>query len=142
MQAQLAERAKELQIDDHVHFIGNQNQQALAQLNAHAAVVLSPLTGRALSEAALGAAAIVAYDLDWQRDLIESGKTGELVPFRRPDLLGAAAIRLLEYPQYAASMGAAVRARALTILDPESLNEHERQEYAKVMRMFRRGGTA
>jgi hypothetical protein len=39
-------------------------------------------------------------------------------------------------------MGAAVRARALAILDPESLNEHERQEYSKVMREFRRGGAA
>jgi glycosyltransferase involved in cell wall biosynthesis len=81
MRNQLAAEAAALGLADHVHFIGNQNQRSLAQLNAHAAAVLSPLTGRALSESALGAAPIVAYDLDWQGDLIHTGETGELFPW-------------------------------------------------------------
>lgn len=133
MQAMLALRAAELGISDRVRFIGNQNQRALAQLNAHAAAVISPLTGRALSEAALAAAPIVAYDLDWQRDLVETGETGELVPFRRPDLLAQSAVRLLNHPSYARRMGMAARQRALDMLDPRRLNDHERREYARLL---------
>lgn len=136
MRPKLVARAKQLRIGEHVRFIGNQNQEALAQLNAHAAAVLSPLTGRALSESALGAAPIVAYDLDWQSDLIETGVTGELVRFRRPDLLASSTIKFLSDRAYAIRMGVAARERALKMLDPERLNAHERQEYAKLLREF------
>jgi glycosyltransferase involved in cell wall biosynthesis len=133
MRAKLAEQAAALGVAEHVQFIGNQNQKALAQLNAHAGAVLSPLTGRALSESALGAAPIVAYDLDWQGDLIRTGETGELVPFRQPDAMAEGAIRLLRDREYARRMGQGARARALQILDPDALNEHERQEYRKLL---------
>lgn len=133
LRLQLLNRARALSLDAHVRFIGNQNQMALAQLNANAAAVLSPLTGRALSEAALAAAPIVAYDLDWQGDLIQTGTTGELVPFREPELLAAAAIKLLRDSEYAARVGRAARQRALELLDPARLNEHERTEYAKLL---------
>jgi glycosyltransferase involved in cell wall biosynthesis len=136
---QLAAEAAALGLADHVHFIGNQNQRSLAQLNAHAAAVLSPLTGRALSESALGAAPIVAYDLDWQGDLIRTGESGELVPFRHPELMAESAIKLLRDRNYARRMGQGARARALEMLDPATLNEHERQEYAKLL--ARRNGT-
>ena len=133
MQAHIEEKAKGLGVERRVRFIGNQNQAALAQLNANAAAVLSPLTGRALSESALGAAPIVAYDLDWQGDLIQTGITGELVPFRRPDLMAESTIRLVRDPDYARRMGRAARAKALEMLDPQALNEHERQQYAKLL---------
>jgi glycosyltransferase involved in cell wall biosynthesis len=138
MQPELDARAKALGLSGNVHFIGNQNQRALAQLNAHAAVVLSPLTGRALSESALGAAPIVAYDLDWQSDLIQTGITGELVQFRRADLLASSAIKLLRDRSYAQRMGDAARKCALEMLDPRRLNAHERQEYAKLLGNFGR----
>lgn len=133
----LEEQARTMGISDRVHFIGNQNQSALAQLNAHAAAVVSPLTGRALSESALGGAPIVAYDLDWQGQLIETGKTGELVPYREIDLLGAGLIRLLADPEYAGAMGRAVRERALDMLDPRRLNDHERAQYTRLMSLAR-----
>jgi glycosyltransferase involved in cell wall biosynthesis len=130
---QLTSEATALGVHDHVRFIGNQNQHALAQLNAHAGAVLSALTGRALSESALGAAPIVAYDLDWQGDLIRTGETGELVPFRHPDLMAESTIKLLRDRKYAKRVGQGARARALEMLDPAALNEHERQEYAKLL---------
>jgi glycosyltransferase involved in cell wall biosynthesis len=142
MQPQLAQRAKALGLDSYVRFVGNQNQSALAQLNAHSAAVLSPLTGRALSESALGGAPIVAYDLDWQGDLIQTGETGELVPFRRPDLMAESTIKLLSDATYAKRMGRAVREKALEMLDPQALNEHEREEYAKLLERFYSGHRA
>ena len=133
MRAELEALSASLGISDAVVFAGNQDQSSLAQLNAHAAVVLSPLTGRALSESALGGAPIAAYDLDWQSDLIETGKTGELVPFREPEAMAKSAVRFLADRDYALAMGRAVRERALEMLDPERLNQHERDEYSKLL---------
>lgn len=120
-------------VSDRVIFVGNQNQTQLAQLIPNAAVVLSPLTGRSLTEAAFGAAPIAAYDLDWQGDLIETGVTGELVPFREIERFVDSAARLLEDPDYAAAMGRAVRQRALEMLSPDRLNAHEREQYTALL---------
>lgn len=127
-----------LSVGDRIVFGGNQNQKSLSQLNAHTACVISPLTGRALSEAALGGAPIAAYDLDWQSDLVETGKTGELVLFRDVEAFGAAVCRLLEDRDYAKSMGEGARERAREMLDPAALDDHERAEYTKLMMRFAR----
>jgi glycosyltransferase involved in cell wall biosynthesis len=95
--------------------------------------VLSPLTGRALSESALAAAPIAAYDLDWQGDLIQTGVTGELVPFREPDQMAVSVARFLRDPAYARAMGRAVREHALAMLDPARLNQHERDQYSRLL---------
>jgi len=133
MKAELADIARDAGITDHVVFGGNQNQRSLAQLNAHCACVISPLTGRALSEAALGGAPIAAYDLDWQSDLVETGVTGELVPFRDRDGLAQAVARLLSDADYARKVGKAARERARDMLDPERLDAHERAEYTRLL---------
>jgi glycosyltransferase involved in cell wall biosynthesis len=122
-----------LGVGERIVFGGNQNQKSLAQLNAHTACVISPLTGRALSEAALGGAPIVAYDLDWQSDLVETGKTGELVPFRDVEALGASVRKMLADRAYAKAMGQGARERAREMLDPELLDAHERVEYTKLL---------
>ena len=136
MRGALQALGDELGVGDRIVFGGNQNQKSLSQLNAHTACVISPLTGRALSEAALGGAPIAAYDLDWQSDLVETGKTGELVPFRDVDAFCAAVCRLLGDRDYAKAMGYAARERAREMLDPEVLNDHERAEYTKLIKRF------
>ena len=125
--------AEELGVREHVAFCGNRSQDWLAQMFPRAAAVVSPITGRALSEAAFGEAPIVAYDLDWQSELIETGKTGELVPARDVRSAADATARLLADPAYARRLGAAARERAFEMLDPERLDEHERSEYRKLL---------
>lgn len=132
MKAELQALADSLGVGDRVVFGGNQDQKALAQLNAHCALVISPLTGRALSESALGGAPIVAYDLDWQGDLVRDGETGALVPFRDVAALGKAAIAMFDDPAKARELGAAARERALAMLDPVALDAHERETYARL----------
>jgi glycosyltransferase involved in cell wall biosynthesis len=114
-------------------FPGNLTQGQLAALYPAAAVVVSPHTGRALTEAALGGAAVVAYDVDWQAELIDSGVTGLLVPHGDVDAMTAAVARLLGDPKLAADLGERLRSRALEMFDPEHLDEHERQEYRKLL---------
>ncbi len=142
MREELQALADGLGVGDRLIFAGNLDQKTLAQLNPNAAAVVSPLTGRALSEAALGGAPIAAYDLDWQGDLVRTGETGELVPFREVEALAAATGKLVRDRNYAARMGRAVRQRALAILNPAELNEHERQEYTKLLARFAQSGAA
>jgi glycosyltransferase involved in cell wall biosynthesis len=133
MRETLARQADELGIADHVIFAGNLDQGTLAQLFPVTAAVVSPHTGRALSEAALGAAPIVAYDVDWQGELIQTGQTGILVPHDDVAGMADAATAMLADPERARSLGRAVRFRALEMLDPEALDEHERSEYRKLL---------
>jgi glycosyltransferase involved in cell wall biosynthesis len=98
-----------------------------------AAAVVSPITGRSLSEAALAGVPIAAYDIDWQRDLIETGVTGELVPFRSVEGLADSVEKFLTGPDYARRMGRGLRERALDMLDHERLDEHERQQYSALL---------
>ena len=99
----------QLAITDKVIFCGNQNQDWISRMVAKGGIVVSPLTGRALAESAMGAAAIVAYDIDWQGELIQTNLTGELVPYRDFEAMGYSISRFLKDPIYKAKMGLAVR---------------------------------
>lgn len=114
---------------DRVMFLGNLSQPELISLLPHAAVVLSPLTGRALAEAAFAARPVVAYDLDWQGDLVRTNETGILVDESDTEAMAAGARRFLEDQDFARKMGAAVRDRAMEILSPEVAYENEHAAY-------------
>lgn len=129
----LAVLAEQLGVLPYVVFCGNRNQQWLSGTIPHVEVVLSPHTGRALTEAALGAAPIAAYDIDWQSEVVKSGATGELVPFGDWTGLAAATEKLLSDRDYARQAGASVRKLVLEMMDPEKLNSHERGQYEKLI---------
>ena len=139
MRPRLEEIAAEHDVAEHVVMPGNKDQGWLAQIVAQAAVVVSPHTGRALSEAALAAAPIAAYDVDWQGELIHDGETGALVPHKDWRALAERTERFLADPDHARRMGDAVRRRALDMLDPAALDEHERQHYSALLDRWRRG---
>ena len=130
----LEKLASQLGVLEHVVFCGNRDQYWLSTIIPHAQVVLSPHTGRALTEAALGAVPIAAYDVDWQAEVIETGVTGELVEFGDWMALSSAAVKLLTDRAYARKMGDNVRSRVLEMMDPVKLNQHEIDEYDKLIR--------
>jgi glycosyltransferase involved in cell wall biosynthesis len=121
--------AKQLGVSEDVVFCGNRDQSWLASAIPRAQVVLSPHTGRALAEAALGGAPIVAYDIDWQPELVESGVTGEIVPFGDWQQFSRCVTKLLEDKVYSRAVGQNAREKALEMMDPGRLNAHERQQY-------------
>jgi glycosyltransferase involved in cell wall biosynthesis len=121
--------ARRLGVMDSVVFCGNKSQSWLASVIPQAEVVLSPHTGRALTEAGLGAAPIVAYDIDWQSELIISGVTGEIVPFGDWQELAKRTLKLLQDRDYAKTLGINVRAKTLEMMDPVKLNKHEMKCY-------------
>lgn len=129
----LEKLAGQLGVLAQVIFCGNRDQLWLSTMIPYASVVLSPHTGRALTEAALGAAPIAAYDIDWQAELIETGITGELVPFGNWRALATSTIKLLSDRAYARIVGENVREKVLEMMNPDKLNEHERQQYGRLI---------
>lgn len=125
--------AQKLGVADALVMPGPLPQDLLAQLYACAALVVSPHTGRALSEAALGGAPVVAYDIDWQGELINDGQTGRLIRHGDVEGLARAALELLENSALAHRLGNRLREAALSMLDPAKLNQHERAEYTKLL---------
>jgi glycosyltransferase involved in cell wall biosynthesis len=119
-------------VEQDVVFAGNQNQEWLSRIIPLAAVVLSPHTGRALSEAALAGVPVAAYDIDWQSEMIENEVTGLLVPHPDQKQLSKATEQLLTDKQFAEKVGSSLRTKAVNMLNPEQLNLHEIAEYEKL----------
>lgn len=136
MLKELKSKAGALGVADYVVFAGNQKQEWLSRIIPLSAVVMSPHTGRALSEAALGRVSVVAYDIDWQAEIIENDVTGLIVP--HPDLqkFTLATEKMLEDKSFAQKMAIGLQKRAFEMLDPKKLDQHEIDEYNKLLYRF------
>jgi glycosyltransferase involved in cell wall biosynthesis len=125
--------AAQKNLKEHVIFAGNQNQAWLSRIIPLSAVVISPHTGRALSEAALGNVCVAAYDIDWQGEIIINEVTGLLVTHPKIEKLCEAAERFLADETFAKKMKHSLRERAINMLEPAKLNQHEINEYDKLL---------
>lgn len=133
MMQELQDLAADMGLTSDVVFAGSRDQQWIARALADADVVVSPLTGRALVEACLSGTAVVAYDIEWQSEMIRHGETGLLVPYRDTEAMAAAVCSLLEAPDWAATLGRQGREHALEVMDPTKLFEQERSEYERLL---------
>ncbi len=133
MRQELEQLAKELGVLEYVRFAGNRSQECIANLLPYARLVLSPHMGRALAEACLAGAPIVAYDYDWQGEIIHSEDTGELVPNGDWKKMAEKALWMLENPEEASRRGGAARHLALEMMSPENLNRHEIEAYENLL---------
>lgn len=134
MRTELQTSAAAMGLTDDVRFVGNRDQEWIANALTSATVVLSPLTGRALVEACLSGTPVVAYDIEWHSELVSTGETGILVPYRSTEEMADAVCRLVRDPSAAATMGEKARAVTLEVMDPTRLKDHERAEYLKLLR--------
>lgn len=132
MRGDLGALSSELGMRDRIIFTGLVDQTVLTAL-VPLAVTLSPLTGMALMECALGGSPIVAYDCDWQGQFVRDGEMGFVVPFRDWRAMGDAAARLLDDPALRTLFGNAGRARALAWIDLEGNMAREQKAFADLL---------
>lgn len=128
----LAELARSLGIAGRVVFSGNRSQEWIARVLPRASVIVSPHMGRALVEAALAAVPIVAYDYDWQREIVAED-TGRLVGDGDWRDLADKTQRLLDDPSGAAAMGQNARAKVASMMDPGAMLRHEQAAYSRLL---------
>lgn len=116
-----------------VVLVGNKEQRWIASLLADADVVVAPMMGRALVEAALSGTPIVAYDVDWHGELIDDGETGVLVPFGDREAMARAISRILDDPGRAAEYGDRARKLALEAMSGKDADQVERDAWLRVL---------
>ena len=126
--------ARELGIDDRIHFFGNVDQETLARLLPHMDLVLSPSMGRALTEAALAGLPIVAYDTDCHPEIVKTRETGILVKYLNIQAMAEAGDYLFENRAEAKRMGDAARAFTIDLMNPEKLIQEQRMIFNERIR--------
>lgn len=124
-----------LSIRDRVHFLGNINQQFLAEILPQMDLVLAPSMGRALTEAALAAVPIVAYDTDCHPEIVKTGETGILVKYLDFHAMAENADYILENPNIARQMGQAARDWTLKFMNPDKLIQEQRFIFLELVKM-------
>ena len=133
LRGELERMAKELGVSGQVFFAGNQSQEWIAEVLPQASVVLSPHMGRALVEACLAGIPVVAYDLEWQSELIRDDVTGSLVSAEDWEAMARASARFLEDSAEASRLGGQARGLALEMMSPGRLTQIEIQAYEKIL---------
>ncbi len=124
---ELEDKVHSYNIADRVRFLGFQPQEKVADLMFTSDVIVSPLTGSSLVEAALSSSPVVAYDIDWQKELIINECTGLVVPWRDTLAMAKAVKRLLEDRALGQRLGMNARNKAL---EQHGLENMYRQEVA------------
>jgi glycosyltransferase involved in cell wall biosynthesis len=120
-------------VETEIVFAGNRTQEWIARVLPRAQVILSPHMGRALVEAALSAVPIVAFDYDWQREVVIDDQTGYLVDNGNWMAMADRAQALLADPERARAMGARGRAAVAHMMDPDRLMRHEQTVYSDLL---------
>lgn len=133
MREGLEELAGSLGVRSALIFLGFQSNLDVRDLMYSADVILSPLTGSALVEAALSTTPTVAYDIEWHRELIRNGETGLLVTYRDVRAFAEAAVKVLSNPERAAELGRAARELAIRQHSRAAIAEQERDYMSEIL---------
>jgi glycosyltransferase involved in cell wall biosynthesis len=115
-----------------VQLIGFQSHENLARLHAECDLHLSLICGASLVEACASGVCVVGYDVEWQSELIVTGKSGILVPEGDCEAAAAAIARLSTDEAERIRLGEAGRGAARTMFEPTSLRESRRKVYREL----------
>lgn len=118
LQAQLSQRCKELGIVASVKFMGAQPTERIVDFMRAADIVWIPMAGFVIYEAAAAGKPIVAFDVEWHSEFVETGRTGILVEDRNVSRLAEAMVHLLQNQGIREFMGRNARAKLEEDYDP------------------------
>jgi glycosyltransferase involved in cell wall biosynthesis len=130
---ELKELARKNGLGERVRFLGYRDNYFLKDLFISADVIVCPLAGSVLIEAALAQLPIVAYDLEWHSELVIDRYSGMLVPFKDIQGLADATAFLLDRPEEAENFGRRAREIAFQLFHPDIIMEKEKTIYCKLL---------
>ncbi len=137
----LRSAAWDLQIHDRVHFVGWSDDLPLALTTFDVFVLpsLSEGMSNALLEAMAAGLPCVATDVGGNRDVIEDGVSGVLVPSRSPERLAEALEGLIESETLRNLFGAAAQARARALFSLDAMVARYEDLYLGLIEKGRKG---
>jgi L-malate glycosyltransferase len=121
--------ARDLHVDRRVHFLGQVDEEEKFRLLRMSDVLCSASQhegfGLTYLEAMVCGRPVIAYDHGGQRDFLEDGKTGYLVPLNDEAALDARCRELIENPQARRAIGATNLRRAEGLLIDSCARQYE-----------------
>ena len=132
----LKELSIKLDVSENVIFIGNKDQVWISKMLPFSLVVLSPHGGRSLTESCLAGVPIIAYDFEWQRELIKNNQTGFLIKNHNWRGFVEKTIYILRNKKKSKLLGRNARALALKMMNPKKLEKHEKLQYAQTIKNY------
>ena len=133
---QILEEASRRGLSGYLRWLGWLSLEQMLDLFASTDVIVGTHLGATYLEAALCGAPMVAYNIDRHPEFITDGETGLLVPFRDPERLADAILRVLDDPGLADRMRRAAKERVLARHLPEHYMEDMRHCFQDVLREF------
>lgn len=121
--------AREEGVLEYIHFCGLRGQAWLSTAIPMMDLYVTPISGRALAEVALGGLAVVTYNRDWQSEIIEHGITGYICDFKDIETFADLAFFALQNKEQSIEMGSALRNYALEAFSKEKASIIERNCY-------------
>lgn len=115
------------------HFVGWQPNAVVLGLLVRADVVLIPMSGFVLLEAAALGRPVVTSNVEWHAELVENGRSGLLVDPADPEAWVTAVRYLLSRPDEAASFGMRLAERFARDYDPDHLVALELELYRELV---------
>lgn len=132
----LKELSIKLDVSEDVIFMGNKDQVWISKILPFSLVVLSPHGGRSLTESCLAGVPIIAYDFEWQKELIKNNQTGFLIQNRNWMGFVEKIIYVLQNKKKSKLLGKNARALVLKMMNPKKLVKHEKLQYAKTIKNY------
>lgn len=129
LKSQLINQIKEYKLEEKVFIKNNKTQDWIYEIISISSLVISPHTGRALCEAALAGSLIVAYDIDWQKEIIINKKTGFLVEYKNIKKLFEVSKKIILSKQKYEYLGVNLRKMAVELLDTQKTINDEINVY-------------
>lgn len=125
---------------DRIRFLGFVPQEEVLAWRRQGDVNLCLRAGFSLIEACAAGTPVVAYDVDWHRELVRNGETGFLVP--EHDVAGVAerVQRLLAHPDEALRMGDSARRLARRRHSPANVARQKASIYRELLQKKSRHG--
>lgn len=117
---------------DRVRMLGYRDNRFLKDLFASVDVMVCPLAGSVLVEAALAERPLVAYHIEWHAELVVDGYSGLLANYGDLDALADACDYLLDHPDDARRFGQRARDIAVSLFHPQTLQSKEGRLYASL----------
>jgi glycosyltransferase involved in cell wall biosynthesis len=113
-----------------VGFLSRDVVQALRRVSP---IAICLMGGYSLIEAAAAGAAVIAYDVEWHRELVVDGETGRLLPEHDTHAVAAALDDLLGDPVLTRRLGAQARTLAVAKHSLAYAQSVRRQVYADLL---------
>lgn len=130
---QLITLSRKLKVEKNIIFTGKMTQFDIANTLPNACFYVSTHSGSSLAEAALSGIPIIAYDFEWQSEIVKNGITGELVEYRNWHSLAKSASKIMENKEYAKKLGVNARKLAMELMDQKKIQDHEIQHYNQLL---------